>query len=86
MTVPCKGCGAPIDWVKTENGIAMPVNSEYVEIDITGPKITTVVTDEGKVEMGGPVNKDTLFPTEMIVRGRVSHFSTCPNARKFRRG
>lgn len=86
MIVPCKGCGAPIEWVKTQNGVAMPVNPEYVEIDINGPKTITVVTDEGKVEMGGPVETDTLFSTGMVVRGRVSHFATCPNAGRFRRG
>jgi hypothetical protein len=81
----CRGCGAEIEWVKTQNGASMPVNPEYVEIDIAGAKTTTIVTDDGKVESGSLVNRDTLFPPTMEVKGRISHFATCPQAGRFRR-
>lgn len=81
----CKGCGAEIEWVKTTNGTSMPVNPEYIEIDIAGPKTMRIVTDDGRVEAGGPVNPDDLFPPDMVVRGRLSHFATCPQANKFKR-
>lgn len=80
----CKGCGAPIEWVKTQNGRSMPVNPEYIVIDLGGPKTITVVTDDGKVEIGGPVDTNNLFSPSMTARGRVSHFATCSSVGKFR--
>lgn len=81
----CRGCGAEIEWIKTKNGASMPVNPGYVEIDIAGAKIMTIVTDEGKVESGSPINRVTLFPPEMVAKGRISHFSTCPQASRYRK-
>jgi len=80
----CKGCGATIEWVKTERGQSMPVNPEYIEIDLAGSKMVTVVTDAGKVESGSFVDHSGLFPPEMVISGRVSHFATCPKAKEFR--
>lgn len=80
----CQGCGAIIDWVKTHNGVSMPVNPGYVEIDPNGPKITTVVTDDGRVCAGGKVDTLSLFPVATI-KGRISHYATCPKSREFRR-
>lgn len=80
----CKGCGAEIAWLKTTAGISTPVNPGYVEIDLSGPKVITIVTDNGKVESGSQVDKYSLFPVENTVRGRVSHFATCPKASEFR--
>lgn len=80
----CRGCGAQIEWIKTENGKSMPVNPEYIEIDITGPKIITVVTDAGTIELGSPVDTACLFQGENTVKGRISHFTTCPKAGSFR--
>lgn len=55
----CRGCGAPIVWIKTKAGRPNPCD----------PNIVAVVTDEGEV-----------------VRGRISHFATCPKAGEFRGG
>lgn len=59
MSDTCKGCGAPIAWVKTRTSKAMPVDIARV----------VIVTDNGEV-----------------ITGRASHFATCPQADRFRRG
>lgn len=38
----CKGCGAEIVWIQTENGKSMPCNAEKV----------TIVTADGKTVTG----------------------------------
>lgn len=81
----CRGCGADILWVDTVNGRKMPVDPELVEIDIAGPKLITVITDEGKLEMGSKVDRSGLFLPDKVVTGRVSHFATCLRAGSFRR-
>jgi hypothetical protein len=53
----CKGCNAPIVWVRTSADRLIPCD----------PAVLTVVTDDGR-----------------IVRGRESHFATCPRASAFR--
>lgn len=53
----CTSCGAPIRWVRTAAGQAMPCD----------PALVTVVTDDGRT-----------------VRGRTSHFATCPTAAEHR--
>jgi hypothetical protein len=82
----CKGCGAPIIWIRTKDGKHMPCNPEDIEIDIAGAKTTAIITEDGRLEFGSPVNPNDLFPPTMTVKGRVSHFATCPAAGKFRKG
>lgn len=82
----CKGCGARIIWVKTKNGTFLPCNPEAVEIDPAGAKTMCIVTDDGDVQWGSPVNRDSLFLPDKTIMGRLSHFATCPDAKKFRRG
>lgn len=81
----CKGCGAEIDWIKTVNGTSMPVDPGYIYIDLSGPKTTTIVTDEGRVVSGSLIDGESLFPVEKKAKGRESHFATCPKAGWFRR-
>ena len=81
----CKACGAPIIWVKTKDGKHVPCNPEEIEIDPAGAKTMCVVTDDGGLEWGSPVNRDSLFLPDRTVTGRVSHFATCPAANKFRK-
>lgn len=79
----CRGCGADIEWVQTASGRTMPVNPEYIDV-IPGVGDTTVVTDDGHIVRGYQRKEPGLF--DEPVRGRVSHFATCPKAGNFRRG
>lgn len=81
----CRGCGAPIIWIRTRDGKHMPCNPEEIEIDISGAKTTTIITDDGRLEFGSPVDPEDLFPPANTVKGWVSHFATCPAASKFRK-
>ncbi len=74
----CRSCGAKIEFQPTKTGSNMPVDPEYIEHDEgeTGMKI---VTDGGNVIT---IDEGVSRPS---VRGRISHFSTCPDADKFRR-
>jgi len=56
--VTCRSCNAPLVWIKSRAGKAIPCD----------PAVLSVVTDEGDV-----------------VRGRVSHFATCPQAAQHRK-
>lgn len=81
-----RGCGQPIEWVVTEaTGSPMPIDAEPVEggnlikLDSTLDDGTAIVHYLTKAERAG----ETLFaiPTDRY----VSHFATCPNAKRFRR-
>ncbi len=69
----CRGCGAPIIWIKTRDEKMMPCNPEEIEIDVGGAKTTAIITDDGRLEFGSPVNPTGLFPPDRTVTGRVSH-------------
>jgi hypothetical protein len=78
----CKGCGAPIGWIRTTEGRNMPVDPEPVFI-IEGGGTDRFVTDEGAVVLGRvarPDEESTALPV-----GFVPHWKTCPNAADFRR-
>lgn len=72
----CKYCGRQIDWVKTTRGKPMPVDPDYIEYN-EAPLGTILVTDGGHVI----TVEQRRFPT---IRGRVSHFATCPHAQEAR--
>lgn len=74
----CRGCGAIIDFVELKSGAKMPVDPEYVEYN-DAETDTKLVTDQGNIYV---VRPDKNYPS---VRGRISHFSTCPKADDFRK-
>lgn len=77
----CRGCGAPIVFVKTTAGKQMPCNPGRVPFWIKKNGSGRVVTLSGEVlscEFDGPRSTVSGF-------GFVSHFSTCPNAGSFRK-
>lgn len=80
----CRGCGAPIVWIRTRDGKHMPCNPEEIEIDLGGSKTTAIITDDGRLEFGSSINKEDLFPPSRTAKGRISHFATCPAANKFK--
>lgn len=78
----CRGCGAPINWIKTTEGRNMPIDPEPVLI-IEGGGTDRFVTDEGAVVLGRVARPDEESPTLPV--GFVPHWKTCPNAADFRR-
>lgn len=78
----CRSCGAPIKWVKTDSGKNIPLNDEVVTILPEAGGNVVIVTLEGKVVRG----KLAMAGTPGTVQGYISHFATCPQADKWRRG
>lgn len=78
----CRGCGCPIERVRTTNGRNMPVDPEPVFV-IEGGGNERFVTDEGEVITGRIARPEEERP-ELPV-GFVPHWKTCPNAGDFRR-
>lgn len=84
----CKGCGRPIEWIRTQAGKSMPVDPDPVFV-IEGQGPDTFVTDEGVVIRGQNIenaviprgNGKTIPQTVAF----VPHWKTCPNAGDFRR-
>lgn len=77
----CRGCGAKVKWIKTLAGKNMPC-------DPTGVPYWENVNGTGKIVLsdGRVVSCDLEGdPVTMSGYGWVSHFSTCPNADRFRR-
>ena len=70
----CRSCGKPIIWARTEAGKAMPVDALPVA---TG---NLVATGEDTVRY---VSKGR--PAEPGVPLYVSHFSTCPDSKGWRK-
>ena len=77
----CRGCGAPIIWIKTERGKSMPCDPEQVTYWQARSGSQKIVTPNGEVvsaELSGELNNATGI-------GYVSHFATCPKSNDFRR-
>lgn len=72
----CRGCGAPIRWVVTEAGKRHPIDWEA-----NGPKANITVDSDDVMTVLGPlelqVHEGNLW---------TSHFATCPEAARFRKG
>ena len=77
----CRGCGAPIVWIRTTGGKSMPCDAEPVLYRKKARAAGKIITPNGMVlscELG-------VAPCEADGAGYVSHFATCPAAEKFRR-
>ena len=77
----CKKCGAPIVWIKTASGKAMPCDAEPVAYREAKGGSAKIVTPNGEVMSAEPDND----PQKNTGMGYVSHFATCPFADSFRR-
>lgn len=77
----CRGCGAPIVWVKTTAGKSMPCDVEPVLYKERTGAPEKIVTPNGEV-----LNCDLdVEPDEATGVGYISHFVTCPQAERFRK-
>lgn len=77
----CRGCGAPIVWIGTPGGKAMPCDANPVVYRERAGASGKIVTPNGEV-LSCDLDVDSDEATGI---GYVSHFSTCPQAKKFRR-
>ena len=75
----CRSCEQSIDWVRTVSGKNMPVDPDYIQHDEVKPG-TVLVTDGGNVIT---VKAGDRRPN---IKGRISHFATCPEANQWRGG
>lgn len=80
----CRGCGAPIVWIKTPAGKSMPCDASPVLYIKGGPD--KIVRANGEV-VAGVIIKDGLPDLGAVDGvGYVPHWSTCPKADSFRKG
>jgi hypothetical protein len=73
-TKPCRACGAPMVWVRTAKGKAMPLDAEPTP-------------DGAFVFDGDPEDRRvTCIGEKAVYSGErfTSHFATCPDAKSFR--
>lgn len=80
-TMPCRGCGKEIMFIKTEKGKTMPVDPKPVYFIPDERGSETYVMPGGKIERGREAN---IADGDSSI-GYISHFSTCPNADKMRK-
>ena len=77
----CRGCGAPIVWIRTTAGKSMPCDAEPVLYKAREGAAGKIVTPNGEV-----LSCDLdVGPDEATGIGYISHFVTCPQAEQFRR-
>lgn len=77
----CRGCGAPIVWIRTTGGKSMPCDAEPVLYREKAGAAGKIITPNGMV-LSCELD---VAPCEADGAGYVSHFATCPAAEKFRR-
>lgn len=73
----CRSCDAEIVWVRTKAGKNMPCDSEELCHDEMNQG-DVLVTLDGHVQT---VDKSRSFPN---LKGYVSHFATCKDAKEWR--
>ena len=89
MTVKtCKGCGAPIVWITTTNGKAMPCDAEAVNYQENRKGASLIVTEAGRVVRGDIITGGINILLARVIDGQgyISHYATCPAADHFRKG
>lgn len=77
----CKSCGAEIIWIETEGGKMMPCDATQETYWLGGGK-DRIVTPNGEVLSGRFYGE----PGKAAGLGYRSHFATCPNADRHRKG
>ena len=80
-TTSCRGCGAPIGFIKTVAGKSIPVDPEEVTYWQKTGGSKKIVTPNGEV-VSAELEGDPQTATGI---GFVSHFATCTNPDYFRK-
>lgn len=82
MTKPCNSCGAQIEFVTTESGRKMPLDATGYSVVPDDTAKTTYFRLDGSTFKARPFsirdNVDTVI-------GYVSHFASCPHAKRHRK-
>lgn len=81
MVTVCKGCGKPINWIRTHGRKKMPVDIDAVPFiaDRSGTEI--FVRRDGSVTVG----RRAEHQDNQAELGYTSHFATCPQGEMFRK-
>lgn len=74
----CRGCGRQILWTRTKGGKSMPCDPELIRFNVCGGN-ETFVTADGEVKRG-------MRRRDGEREGYISHFATCPEGDRFRKG
>ena len=77
----CRACGAEIIWIKTLNGKSMPCDATPIYYRLNSESKEKIVTSKGVVVSADRVSD----PGVAYGTGFVPHWSTCPDADKFRK-
>lgn len=77
----CRGCGASIIWIKTAGGKSMPCDPDQVIYRARAGAAGKIVTPNGEV-LSADLNVEPETATGV---GYISHFATCPQAKRFRK-
>lgn len=83
MSDRCQSCKAPIVWVVTATGHRIPLDPPVVEI-VVGRGPASVTDDAGVTHRGTPTETAQPEMFAEVVRGRISHYATCPDADAWR--
>ncbi len=81
----CKFCGAPIVWIKTQNGRSMPCDANAVQYQNARGGKDVIVTPEGKVIRAAVIRGGGLLTPIPDGEGYISHFATCTHANEARK-
>lgn len=79
----CKSCGAPIEWIKTAAGKAMPCDAEQVYYRRNAKGKSTVITKDGETLRADIVDAGDDCTTGV---GYLPHWVSCPAAKDFKGG
>ena len=84
--VNCKSCGAPIVWIKTQNGKNMPCDADAVEYQENYKGKSTIVTEDGRVLKVTKIDRAGGGLLDPIIDGKgyIPHWATCPHANSHR--
>lgn len=77
----CRGCGAPIIWIKTTAGKAMPCDPSPVYYKPVPGGKDKIVTLQGEV-----VSCEIVAGADATDAGYRPHWATCPQAGSFKKG
>ena len=83
-TTKCRACGAPIRFIRLQNGKTMPVDAEPHKFIHYLDGEAIFVTEDGEVKRGDYAD-DITATEDMLSTGYISHFATCPGASTFRK-
>ena len=81
MSDTCRSCGSPIRWVMSEKGHRIPLDPDPVE---NGNLVPYTIPTTGT--FGVPTIRARVADPGSVTPAWVSHFATCPNAARHRKG